>query len=124
MRNWPASDAVSSPPLSASSSADSYLGPGTVGDSVGMLFRIGCAWRTARSEHGKTESPNAGWPIAAMAGALNVRLEKPGHYRLGAPGAALKPGTINESLKLLTVAALGWIMLCFMVGVTGIAFAF
>jgi adenosylcobinamide-phosphate synthase len=30
-----------------------------------------------------TASPNAGQPMAAMAGALGVRLEKRGHYRLG-----------------------------------------
>ncbi len=36
------------------------------------------AWRTAVCEHNKTESPNAGWPMAAMAGALGIRLEKVG----------------------------------------------
>lgn len=48
---------------------------------------LAVAWR----EHSCTASPNAGWPMAAMAGALRVRLEKLGHYRLGAglrqPGA-------------------------------------
>jgi len=37
------------------------------------------AWR----EHARTESPNAGWPMAAAAGACGVWLEKAGHYRLG-----------------------------------------
>jgi len=36
-----------------------------------------------------TESPNAGWPMAATAGALGVELEKVGHYRLGAGGAVV-----------------------------------
>ena len=36
-----------------------------------------------RSDGSKTASPNAGGPMAAMAGALGRRLEKPGHYELG-----------------------------------------
>lgn len=36
-------------------------------------------WR----ERGATESPNAGHPMAALAGLIGRRLEKPGHYRLG-----------------------------------------
>src|SRR5262249_42816972 len=36
-------------------------------------------WR----EHARTASPNAGWTMAAMAGALGVTLEKNDHYRLG-----------------------------------------
>lgn len=41
------------------------------------------AWRTLRQDARKTESPNAGYPMSAMAGALNVELEKAGVYRLG-----------------------------------------
>lgn len=44
-------------------------------------------WRgalfTTRRDHAKTSSPNAGYPMAAMAGALGVRLEKVGHYVIG-----------------------------------------
>ncbi len=43
------------------------------------------AWRVAVRDHARTESPNAGWPMATMAGALGVELEKVGHYRLGDP---------------------------------------
>ena len=35
-------------------------------------------------DHGRTASPNAGWPMSTMAGLLGTRLEKPGHYVLGA----------------------------------------
>ncbi len=41
-------------------------------------------------DHGRTASPNAGWTMSAMAGALGVTLAKRGAYRLGegpSPGA-------------------------------------
>jgi adenosylcobinamide-phosphate synthase len=41
------------------------------------------AWRLARRDHERTASPNAGWPMAAMAGALDTTLAKRGHYTLG-----------------------------------------
>ena len=41
------------------------------------------AWRIWRRDAHKTESPNAGHPMAAMAGALGVQLEKVDHYILG-----------------------------------------
>lgn len=50
--------------------------------------RAGAA--TAWSDAGNTESPNAGWPMATMAGLLGLCLAKPDHYSLGTgrePGA-------------------------------------
>lgn len=41
------------------------------------------AHRTWRRDAARTASPNAGHPMAAMAGALSVRLEKEGAYVLG-----------------------------------------
>ncbi|MGI8915925.1 MAG: adenosylcobinamide-phosphate synthase CbiB [Chloroflexota bacterium] len=49
--------------------------------------RAKATWRMARRDHQQTASPNAGWPMSAMAGALGVELEKIGNYRLGAPAA-------------------------------------
>lgn len=40
-------------------------------------------WQVVWRDHGKTASPNAGWPMAAMAGALDTQLIKIGHYALG-----------------------------------------
>ena len=74
------------------------------------------SWRTALSEHAKTESPNAGWTIAAVAGALNVQLEKVGHYKLGKANTPPVPETINTSLKLTQLAMLFWILICFAAG--------
>jgi adenosylcobinamide-phosphate synthase len=75
------------------------------------------SWQTACREHTVTESPNAGWPMAAMAGALNARLEKVGHYKIGKGNTALGPETIDSSIKLLSMAASIWILICFIVGV-------
>ncbi len=74
------------------------------------------SWRVALNEHRKTESPNAGWPMAAMAGALNVRLEKMGHYELGEPLTALEPAAIDDALKLMYIATAAWTAICGMVG--------
>jgi adenosylcobinamide-phosphate synthase len=70
------------------------------------------SWRAALKEHKRTESPNAGWPMAAMAGALNVKLEKIGHYRLGEPSTALEPETIAEALKLMYITVMAWTIVC------------
>ncbi len=75
------------------------------------------SWQTALREHAKTESPNAGWPMAAMAGALNVQLEKIGHYKLGKEDAVLMPETIDASVKLFLIATSAWVLVCFIVGV-------
>jgi len=75
------------------------------------------SWRTMLSDHACTESPNAGWPMAAVAGALDVQLEKVGNYKLGRPGAGLVPATIDGALKLVLAATLSWIVLCFVVGI-------
>jgi len=75
------------------------------------------SWRVVHSEHAKTESPNAGLSIAAVAGALNVQLEKVGHYKLGKVNTPLVPETIDVSLELMQVAVLIWVLICIMVGV-------
>lgn len=58
------------------------------------------AWRVAWRDHQNTASPNAGWTMSVVAGALNVQLEKVGHYRLGTSSAALTPGLIDRAVGL------------------------
>ncbi len=67
----------------------------------------------ASGDHRKTASPNAGWPMAAMAGALDVKLEKPGYYRLGNKKAKNKlgPETIGMALSLYYGAVGVWLVL-------------
>ncbi|MFO8143238.1 MAG: adenosylcobinamide-phosphate synthase CbiB [Dehalococcoidales bacterium] len=70
------------------------------------------SWRVAFGEHGQTDSPNAGWPMAAAAGAMGVRLEKVGQYRLG-NGSPPVPGTIGDVVGLVGVAAAMWMLVCY-----------
>lgn len=62
------------------------------------------AWRTLRRDRAATASPNAGWTMSAIAGALEVRLEKPGAYRLG-EGRMPDAEDIRRSVRLVAVAA-------------------
>lgn len=63
------------------------------------------AWRLMWRDHGKTESPNAGWPMSAAAGALEVQLEKVGHYVLGDARMPLTLDKIDGSLSLMRITA-------------------
>ncbi|MBI2866982.1 MAG: cobalamin biosynthesis protein [Chloroflexi bacterium] len=63
------------------------------------------AWRVMRRDHARTASPNAGWTMSAMAGALDVRLEKPGHYALGDPAQALTPDLISRANQVALLTA-------------------
>jgi len=69
------------------------------------------AWRIMLRDHSKTQSPNAGWTMSAIAGALGVQLEKTGHYTLGDDHHAMTVNTIDMSLRMVTVAALVWSLL-------------
>lgn len=79
-------------------------------------------WRQLAAEAVRTPSPNGGWPMAAMALALQVRLRKPGVYALNAaapePGSAQLRQAIGQAgralrrcggvLLLLSAAVAAW----------------
>lgn len=69
------------------------------------------AWAIAKRDHAKTPSRNHGWPMAAMAGALRVQLEKPSQYILGEQTAPLTPDKILRSLKIRNMALLLCVLL-------------
>ena len=69
------------------------------------------ALATARRDARATESPNAGWPMAAMAGALGVELEKVAQYRLGAGGHPADAATIGRADRLVALVAGGAMVL-------------
>ena len=70
------------------------------------------AWKIARRDHKKTPSRNHGWPMAAMAGALRVQLEKPGQYVLGDSQEALTGQKILGALRIRDVTIVLWALIC------------
>ncbi|ABY33092.1 adenosylcobinamide-phosphate synthase CbiB [Methylorubrum extorquens] len=70
------------------------------------------AWRAIRRDAGRHRSPNAGWPEAAMAGALGLRLAGPRIYGdtrvedawMGDGRAEANPDDIVRALKLYRTA--------------------
>ena len=62
--------------------------------------------KIAFRDHSKTESLNAGWPMSAMAGALNVKLVKQGFYELGDSIEELKPNHIVKAIKVMRLTTL------------------
>ncbi len=70
--------------------------------------RVGNAWRIMWRDHARTASPNAGWTMSGMAGALGVALEKEGHYSLGEPTRSLELRDITSAIQsMYLVAGLG-----------------
>lgn len=60
--------------------------------TAGLIWLVAGNFRFAalRREAGKTPSPNSGWPMAALALALGVRLGKPGVYVLYPAGRSVQ----------------------------------
>lgn len=54
-------------------------------------------WSTLRREAGLTPSPNSGWSMAAMALSLDIRLGKPGVYRLNAAGRTPQTSDVQQA---------------------------
>ena len=64
------------------------------------------AWAIAKRDQTKVPSLNHGWQMASMAGALRVKLEKPGQYAVGDPIEELDANKIFRSLRIRNVAIL------------------
>lgn len=68
-------------------------------------FLLGESWKGALEitwrDRRKTPSPNSGYPMSAVAGALSIKLEKHGHYTLGNEKEEIAPEHIYRTLKLI-----------------------
>lgn len=70
------------------------------------------AYAALAIEARRTPSPNSGWPMAAMALRLGVRLHKPGVYALHAQGRSAAPDDVRRAVRaghqaVLAAALLG-----------------
>ncbi|HKU50648.1 MAG TPA: cobalamin biosynthesis protein, partial [Nitrososphaera sp.] len=70
--------------------------------------------RVLQRDRTKTFSPNAGYPMATMAGALRIRLEKIGHYALG---DGQEPATIAKCKAAISIMKLTTLLFGIMVAV-------
>lgn len=70
-----------------------------------LRFDARAAWRTVRRDAALTPSPNAGWTMAAVAGGLNVRLDKHEVYALNTAGRVPAPDDIRTSWRLIQVTS-------------------
>jgi len=71
---------------------------------------LGADWKNSlnilRRDHAKPFSPNAGYPMATMAGALRVRLEKIGHYALGDQQELASLQKCNVAISIMKLTTL------------------
>lgn len=90
------------------------IGAAWVGKLLDYPFMVSAAWRSTWRDGAKHASPNAGYPEAALAGALGVQLGGPSRYfgvviekpTLGEARFPLTPSGITFSLVLLDLASL------------------
>jgi adenosylcobinamide-phosphate synthase len=71
---------------------------------------IGADWKNSlmilQQDGKKTQSPNAGYPMAAMAGALRTRFEKIDHYSLGNGTMDLDETHFRSAILLMKVTSI------------------
>jgi adenosylcobinamide-phosphate synthase len=93
-----ADDAMNLAPSRISALCIALAAPAGGGDVAGAL-------RVALRDGGRTASPNAGWPMAAMAGALGVRLDKRGAYTLNGGARSATADDLRRARRIVAAAA-------------------
>ena len=76
---------------------------------LGALI-LGYNWKESlyimKRDSGKLESPNAGFPMAALAGALGTRLEKMNYYTIGNGSIEFTKSHIISAITLMKVSSI------------------
>jgi len=76
---------------------------------------VGGDWRHSlevmKRDGSKTESPNAGYPMATMAGALNVRFEKLDHYILGDGNSEITEKHFRTAISIMKLTTILFVAL-------------
>ena len=79
---------------------------------------VGADWKNSfnilQRDHDRTFSLNAGYPMATMAGALRVRLEKIGYYTLG---DEQEPVTLEKCKDAISIMKVTTVLFCIMISV-------
>ncbi len=73
------------------------------------------SYRTMVEEARKTPSPNSGYPMAAAAGALGVRLEKKGVYTIGEGKNPLNSEIIDQAILLSQITIIFFLVISFII---------
>lgn len=79
--------------------------------TAALLWRPGVPLSVLAREARATPSPNGGWPMAAMALRLGVRLGKPGVYTLHAAGQGADGAAVQQALRVARRAAVAAVVL-------------
>jgi len=69
------------------------------------------AWKIANRDREKIPSRNHGWQMAAIAGALRIQLDKPGHYVVGDKVEELNADKILTALRIRDISIILSILL-------------
>jgi len=87
----------------------------TSGVIILSCFILAGDWRHSiqimKRDGSKTSSPNAGYPMATMAGALGVRLEKIGHYTLGDDKSEITEKHLKTALSIMKITTILFVLL-------------